>query len=95
MLKNPSEYYQLFLKELRHFLKYIVTLEMISICIQVYDGSDSSAPLLGTFCGDDDVEDIISTSSTVFILFHTDDSSQTREGFSITYIPYSNYTDFQ
>ena len=54
--------------------------------MQVYDGSDRSFPLLGTFCGNDDVEDIISTSTTVIMFFHTD-SGVTRRGFSITYSP--------
>ena len=49
--------------------------------LEVRDGEDSNAPLLGTFCGKKMPEDIKSTTNSLWIKFVSDGSVQTA-GFS-------------
>ena len=65
-----------------HFLNF--DLESSYDKVRVYDGSDTTAPLLHTFSGTSRPNDVISTGNTVFVSFVTD-SDTTKDGFKITY----------
>ena len=52
--------------------------------VRVYDGSDTTAPLLNTFSGTSRPSDVFSSGNTVFVSFVTD-SGTTKDGFKITY----------
>ena len=53
--------------------------------VRVYDGNDTTAPLLHTFSGTSRPSDVFSSGNTIFVSFVTDDSS-TRDGFQIIYM---------
>ena len=52
--------------------------------VRVYDGSDTTAPLLHTFSGTSRPSDVSSSGNTVFVSFVTD-HSVTGDGFNIVY----------
>ena len=52
--------------------------------VNVYDGANSSSPLLGIFCGSMVPGDVISGSSSLFVTFESD-RSVTGSGFDIEY----------
>ena len=52
--------------------------------VKVYDGASSSAPLVSTFCGNDNPGDITAAGNTVFVTF-TSDIVQNGAGFRIQY----------
>uniref|UniRef100_A0A4D5RL31 Putative procollagen c-endopeptidase enhancer n=1 Tax=Ixodes scapularis TaxID=6945 RepID=A0A4D5RL31_IXOSC len=52
--------------------------------VEVFDGSDASAPLLKTLCGDQIPGEIISSSDSLLLRFHTDPST-TKSGFVALY----------
>ena len=52
--------------------------------VSIYDGTDRSAPLLGTFCGESLPDAVTSSDNTMIVRFKTD-RSETRSGFSIYY----------
>ncbi|KAI0236767.1 Cubilin [Lamellibrachia satsuma] len=52
--------------------------------VKVYDGANSSSPLLGIFCGSMVPGDVISGSSSLFVTFESD-RSVTGSGFDIEY----------
>ncbi|XP_035690043.1 bone morphogenetic protein 1-like [Branchiostoma floridae] len=52
--------------------------------LKVYDGTDESAPLLGTYCGETNPLDVTSSGGQMFITFSSD-SSYTERGFIIQY----------
>ena len=52
---------------------------------QIYDGADSSATLLGQWCGSDNPGIVVSSGSNLFIKFSSD-SSVTYSGFSGVYM---------
>ena len=63
-----------------------LTFQTESCCdrVKVYDGEDTSAPLLGTFSGYSVPADVVSGSNYLFVTFETDTSS-IRNGFTIKY----------
>ncbi|KAG7219563.1 hypothetical protein INR49_018990 [Caranx melampygus] len=73
---------------------YVVTLNFLSFDIEggscrfdyveVRDGSTSSSPLLGTFCGDEAPPTLQSSQRSMFIRFRTD-SSVSNHGFEAAY----------
>lgn len=56
----------------------------VSSIFQVRDGSTSSSPLLGTFCGVETPPRLQSTQRSLYILFKTDSSGSNR-GFEADY----------
>ncbi|KAI0235182.1 Exoskeleton protein RP43, partial [Lamellibrachia satsuma] len=52
--------------------------------VKIYDGSDATAPLIGTYCGTTVPGDIVSTGRAVFVSFASD-YSVIRSGFRIRY----------
>ncbi|KAG0445664.1 hypothetical protein HPB47_028255, partial [Ixodes persulcatus] len=64
------------------------TLEQHSACrwdaLEVYDGRDDNAPLLGRFCGSALPPAVLSHGSILYVRFRTDQSTQ-LQGFSATY----------
>ena len=52
--------------------------------VRVYDGNDTTAPLLHTFSGTSRPSDVFSSGNTVFVSFVTDRSG-TRDGFNVVY----------
>ena len=52
--------------------------------VKVYDGSDTWAPRLGSFCGSALPGDIVSADNTVYVSFVSDYSTQ-KKGFEIKY----------
>lgn len=56
----------------------------ISSIFQVRDGSISSSPLLGTYCGNEIPPRLQSTQKSMYIRFKTD-SSISNHGFEATY----------
>ncbi|CAN7938349.1 unnamed protein product, partial [Ixodes hexagonus] len=64
------------------------SLEQHSACrwdaLEVYDGRDENAPLLGRYCGSALPPAVLSRGSTLFVRFKTDQSTQ-LQGFSATY----------
>ena len=56
--------------------------------VRVYDGSDTTTPLLHTFSGTSRPSDVFSSGNTVFVSFSSD-GSRTRDGFNIVYSTFS------
>ena len=52
--------------------------------LRVYDGNDTTAPLLHTFSGTSRPSDVFSSGNTVFVSFITD-GANTKDGFKIEY----------
>ncbi|KAM9165722.1 bone morphogenetic protein 1 isoform 1-T1 [Pangshura tecta] len=52
--------------------------------LEVYNGKDAKAPVLGRFCGAKEPDPIISTSNKMFLKFFSDNSVQ-KKGFQATY----------
>ncbi|KAH0623121.1 hypothetical protein JD844_031101 [Phrynosoma platyrhinos] len=52
--------------------------------LEVYNGKDTKAPVLGRFCGSKKPEPIISSSNRMFLKFFSDNSVQ-KKGFEATY----------
>ena len=52
--------------------------------VNIYDGADSSSPLLAVFCGSMLPGDVISSSRSLFVTFESD-TSVTASGFEINY----------
>lgn len=48
--------------------------------LEVYDGRDAKAPVLGRFCGSKKPEPVLATGSRMFLRFYSDNSVQ-RKGF--------------
>lgn len=48
--------------------------------LEVYDGPDSLAPILGRFCGSKKPDPVVASSSSLFLRFYSDASVQ-RKGF--------------
>lgn len=48
--------------------------------LELYDGTDSSAPILGRFCGSKKPDPVVATGSSLFLRFYSDASVQ-RKGF--------------
>ena len=67
-----------------HFLRFI--LESCCSCdnVKIYDGSDSTAPVIRSLCGTVLPADIIASGNTVFIQF-VSDHSEIYAGFRIQY----------
>ena len=65
-----------------HFTNF--DLETRNDKVRVYDGNDTTAPLLHTFSGISRPSDVISSGNTVFVSFVTN-SDTTEDGFKITY----------
>lgn len=61
-----------------------VIMVYVSSVFQVRDGSTSSSPLLGTFCGVDIPPSLQSTQRSMYIHFKTD-SSVSNHGFEAAY----------
>ena len=53
--------------------------------VRVYDGNDTTAPLLHTFSGTSRPSDVFSSGNTIFVSFVTDGSS-TKDGFHIIFV---------
>ncbi|KAG0438913.1 hypothetical protein HPB47_016826, partial [Ixodes persulcatus] len=56
----------------------------ISDYVSVYDGNDTNAPLLGTYCGNTAPSPIFSSSNQIYMVFNSDSEVQGK-GFSATY----------
>ncbi|EEC11590.1 procollagen C-endopeptidase enhancer, putative, partial [Ixodes scapularis] len=56
----------------------------ISDYVSVYEGNDTSAPLLGTYCGNTAPLPILSSSNQIYMVFKSDSDVQGK-GFSATY----------
>lgn len=52
--------------------------------LEVYDGRDAKAPVLGRFCGSKKPEPVLATGSRMFLRFFSDNSVQ-RKGFQATH----------
>lgn len=52
--------------------------------LEVYNGKDAKAPVLGRFCGSKEPDPIISTSNRMFLRFFSDNSIQ-KKGFEAAY----------
>ena len=65
-----------------HFVSFDI--EHTDDKVRVYDGNDTTAPLLHTFSGTSRPSDVFSTGNTVFVSFVTDDT-KTKDGFKIEY----------
>lgn len=48
--------------------------------LELYDGPDSLAPILGRFCGSKKPDPTVASGSSLFVRFHSDASVQ-RKGF--------------
>lgn len=48
--------------------------------LELYDGTDSLAPILGRFCGSKKPDPVVATGSSLFLRFYSDASVQ-RKGF--------------
>ncbi|KAI0233877.1 Cubilin [Lamellibrachia satsuma] len=77
---EPSKLVQL------HFLNFDLgaSTDCSTASVKIYDGNDTSAPLLSSFCGNSLPGDVISSGNTVFVYFKTG-CSNTSGGFSIYY----------
>ena len=51
---------------------------------KVFDGPDNLAPQLGSFCGNELPDDVVSADNTVYVSFETDSSTK-WDGFEIKY----------
>lgn len=60
--------------------------------LEVYDGSSSSAALIGRYCGASVPAPITSTGNTLFVLFRTD-GSVVRTGFTLSYVAVGTWLD--
>ncbi len=58
--------------------------------IRVYDGSTTSAPLLGTFTGVGNLPPTLTTSTGSMLVHFTTDGATTSYGFAATYYPINN-----
>lgn len=54
------------------------------LVLQIYDGPDRTAPLIGHYCGDNKPPRFVTTSNTAFIQFHSD-MSYGLTGFTLNY----------
>ena len=61
--------------------------------IRVYDGTTTSAPLLGTFTGINNIPPIIFTSSGAMLVHFTTDGATTSFGWAARYYPITNPCD--
>lgn len=52
--------------------------------LEVFDGRDAKAPLLGRFCGTKKPEPVLATGSRMFLRFYSDNSVQ-RKGFQASH----------
>lgn len=52
--------------------------------LEVYDGRDAKAPVLGRFCGSKKPEPVVATGSRMFLRFYSDNSVQ-RKGFQASH----------
>lgn len=52
--------------------------------LEVYDGRDAKAPVLGRFCGSKKPEPVLATGSRMFLRFYSDNSVQ-RKGFQASH----------
>uniref|UniRef100_H0UU51 Metalloendopeptidase n=1 Tax=Cavia porcellus TaxID=10141 RepID=H0UU51_CAVPO len=52
--------------------------------LELYDGSDSLAPILGRFCGSKKPDPVVASGSSLFLRFYSDASVQ-RKGFQATH----------
>uniref|UniRef100_A0A671F330 Metalloendopeptidase n=1 Tax=Rhinolophus ferrumequinum TaxID=59479 RepID=A0A671F330_RHIFE len=52
--------------------------------LEVYDGRDAKAPILGRFCGSKKPEPVVATGSRMFLRFYSDNSVQ-RKGFQASH----------
>lgn len=52
--------------------------------LELYDGPDSQAPLLGRFCGSKKPDPVVASGSSLFLRFYSDASVQ-RKGFQATH----------
>lgn len=52
--------------------------------LEVYDGRDAKAPILGRFCGSKKPEPVVATGSRMFLRFYSDNSVQ-RKGFQVSH----------
>lgn len=52
--------------------------------LEVYDGRDSKAPVLGRFCGSKKPEPVLATGNRMFLRFYSDNSVQ-RKGFQASH----------
>lgn len=52
--------------------------------VQLYDGIDPEAPVLGKFCGNRQPEMVVASTNKLFVKFYSDASVQ-RRGFSATH----------
>lgn len=67
----------------KSFFSYLFIINISSI-FQVRDGSISSSPLLGTYCGNEIPPRLQSTQKSMYIRFKTD-SSVSNHGFEAAY----------
>lgn len=52
--------------------------------LEVYDGRDAKAPVLGRFCGSKKPEPVVASGSRMFLRFYSDNSVQ-RKGFQASH----------
>lgn len=52
--------------------------------LEVYDGRDAKAPVLGRFCGSKKPEPVLATGNRMFLRFYSDNSVQ-RKGFQASH----------
>jgi hypothetical protein len=52
--------------------------------LEVFDGRDAKAPVLGRFCGSKKPEPVLATGSRMFLRFYSDNSVQ-RKGFQASH----------
>ena len=65
-----------------HFVSFYI--EHTDDKVRIYNGNDTTAPLLHTFSGTSRPNDIFSSGNTAFVSFVTD-STKTKDGFKIEY----------
>ncbi|BFZ22228.1 hypothetical protein BsWGS_25267 [Bradybaena similaris] len=53
--------------------------------VNIYDGNNEHAPLLGNFCGTEQPQNVTSSTNTMYIVFRSDDSVN-KSGFKIFYL---------
>lgn len=54
--------------------------------VEIRSGLTSSAPLVGKFCGNNSIGEIISSGNSMYIHFHSGDDSTQASGFAAQYI---------
>lgn len=62
--------------------------------LEVYNGKDAKAPVLGRLCGTKEPDPVISSSNRMFLRFFSDNSVQ-KKGFEATYTSGNTYCWFQ